>query len=203
MPMEADRLESFPPGVAAQLKTYVYRLIDPQNGEMFYVGKGQGDRASGQIWIDGNVITYRSEVWGNWDLPVAELQILGEATNQCGPYADDYFFCFAIGPGLWLEASFYAKGRDEFLRALGTQLRTSLEPGLCNSANFASRILWPSRLAGRDMFQYKNVPSRGFLGRMIGATKTIQTYTEEVAVALAVDGEPPAAPAWRASRALR
>ncbi len=36
--------ESFPPGVGAKLKTYVYRLIDPRNGETFYVGKGKGDR---------------------------------------------------------------------------------------------------------------------------------------------------------------
>lgn len=35
---------SFPPEVAERLKTYVYRLIDPRNGETFYVGKGQGDR---------------------------------------------------------------------------------------------------------------------------------------------------------------
>ena len=37
-------IDSFPPEVAAKLKTYVYRLIDPRNGETFYVGKGQGDR---------------------------------------------------------------------------------------------------------------------------------------------------------------
>jgi hypothetical protein len=36
--------QSFPPEVASKLKTYVYRLIDPRNGETFYVGKGQGDR---------------------------------------------------------------------------------------------------------------------------------------------------------------
>jgi hypothetical protein len=35
---------SFPPEVAASLKTYVYRLIDPRNGETFYIGKGRGDR---------------------------------------------------------------------------------------------------------------------------------------------------------------
>jgi hypothetical protein len=37
-------ITSFPPGVADKLRTYVYRLIDPRNGETFYVGKGQGDR---------------------------------------------------------------------------------------------------------------------------------------------------------------
>ena len=36
--------ESFPPEVARELRYYVYRLIDPRNGETFYVGKGKGDR---------------------------------------------------------------------------------------------------------------------------------------------------------------
>lgn len=36
--------ESFPDEVSEKLKTYVYRLIDPRNGETFYVGKGQGNR---------------------------------------------------------------------------------------------------------------------------------------------------------------
>lgn len=48
--MQRDR---FPAGVADQLKWYVYRLIDPRNGETFYVGKGRDDRvfahASGVI----------------------------------------------------------------------------------------------------------------------------------------------------------
>ena len=35
---------SFSPEVTAELKWYVYRLIDPRNGETFYVGKGQGNR---------------------------------------------------------------------------------------------------------------------------------------------------------------
>ncbi len=36
--------DGFPTGVSEQLKWYVYRLIDPRNGETFYVGKGQGNR---------------------------------------------------------------------------------------------------------------------------------------------------------------
>src|SRR5258708_15277087 len=44
-----DEIDSFPVGVAAKLKTYVYRLIDPRSGETFYVGKGQGDRVFSHI----------------------------------------------------------------------------------------------------------------------------------------------------------
>ena len=35
---------SFPEEVVEKLKWYVYRLIDPRNGETFYVGKGRGNR---------------------------------------------------------------------------------------------------------------------------------------------------------------
>jgi uncharacterized protein len=41
--------DSFPSEVAAELKTYVYRLIDPRNGETFYVGKGRGNRVFAHI----------------------------------------------------------------------------------------------------------------------------------------------------------
>ncbi|MEM9186644.1 MAG: hypothetical protein AAGB00_09140 [Planctomycetota bacterium] len=38
------RVQSFPAEVTAELGVYVYRLIDPRNGETFYIGKGKGDR---------------------------------------------------------------------------------------------------------------------------------------------------------------
>lgn len=37
-------LTSFFHGVAEKIGYYVYRLIDPRNGQTFYVGKGKGDR---------------------------------------------------------------------------------------------------------------------------------------------------------------
>ena len=37
-------INEFPSEVIKELKYYVYRLIDPRNGETFYVGKGQGNR---------------------------------------------------------------------------------------------------------------------------------------------------------------
>ena len=36
--------DSFPQEVVEALRCYVYRLIDPRNGETFYVGRGQGNR---------------------------------------------------------------------------------------------------------------------------------------------------------------
>lgn len=39
----------FPKEVIEKLRTYVYRLIDPRNGETFYVGKGKGNRVFAHI----------------------------------------------------------------------------------------------------------------------------------------------------------
>ena len=47
--MNRPEIELFPANVARKLKTYVYRLIDPRNGETFYVGKGRGDRVFSHI----------------------------------------------------------------------------------------------------------------------------------------------------------
>lgn len=39
-----SEISGFPPGVSEKIGNYVYRLIDPRNGETFYVGKGTGNR---------------------------------------------------------------------------------------------------------------------------------------------------------------
>jgi hypothetical protein len=44
-----DETDSFPSEVAERLRFYVYRLIDPRNGETFYVGKGAGNRVFAHI----------------------------------------------------------------------------------------------------------------------------------------------------------
>jgi hypothetical protein len=53
--MRQSDTETFPPDVARRLKTYVYRLIDPRNGETFYVGKGKGNRVFSHIRAVGTL----------------------------------------------------------------------------------------------------------------------------------------------------
>lgn len=45
----ANKRNGFSDNVIKELKTYVYRLIDPRNGNTFYVGKGKGNRVFDHI----------------------------------------------------------------------------------------------------------------------------------------------------------
>jgi hypothetical protein len=49
------QVESFSPDVSRKLGWYVYRLIDPRNGETFYVGKGKGNRVFSHIRAAGGL----------------------------------------------------------------------------------------------------------------------------------------------------
>jgi hypothetical protein len=53
--MTQPEQDTFSPEVAQKLKTYVYRLIDPRNGDTFYVGKGQGNRVFSHIRGEQNL----------------------------------------------------------------------------------------------------------------------------------------------------
>ena len=51
--MNSQSVNSFPPEVVEKLGFYVYRLIDPRDGETFYVGKGYGNRVFAHIRAEG------------------------------------------------------------------------------------------------------------------------------------------------------
>ncbi len=108
---------------------------------------------SGELECAGGVLSYRSGD-GGWSILISAIRLIGEYTNSDGPFLDDYFLVFltAVEDG-WHQASFYAEGRDEALRSIETRIGATIEPGLCDSTTFRTRILWPPHLKGEELMK--------------------------------------------------
>jgi len=123
---------------------------------------------SGSLRLDGNDLIYSSGEKEYWRLPLKKIRAIGEYTTAAGPFLDDYFFVFVTDePDCWYEASFYAEGRDLFVSGVGRLLGDAITPGLCNSTNWRTRVLWPKSLEGEELFIFTpNTAAEGFLGRL-------------------------------------
>ena len=93
--------------------------------------------------------------------------MIGEFTTDNGPLIDDWFLVFVPRTGReWFEVSMYAAGIQSFREQLSSALGLTIIGGLAASADFASRILWPSALADRPLFTFNPVTGSGFIRRL-------------------------------------
>jgi hypothetical protein len=140
--------------------------------------------ASGTITLRGDLIRCES-AYGTWELPIDRVRVIGEATTDHGPFVDDYWLCFATSPKEWYEASFYAAGRDEFLKALSARFVVPIELRLVASTKYASRVLWPAILVDKPMFVYTGKwPSNRLLRVVVkllgGPLRNVQAFSQDV-----------------------
>jgi hypothetical protein len=134
--------------------------------------------AKSRISLEDDVVRFSSGACGSWTMRVGDIRLVGEATNQNGPLAEDWFLCLAADATGWVEAPMDAEGRDGFLTALGKRLGTQLSPELALSTDFASRILWPPSVRGEPMFSYTDAPPKSLVWRLIGIGEKRQTFSE-------------------------
>ena len=69
-----EQHKTFPPAVSEELKTYVYRLIDPRDGETFYVGKGKRNRVFAHIHAEANL---EGDDLGNKMARIRSIRLVG------------------------------------------------------------------------------------------------------------------------------
>ena len=122
---------------------------------------------SGIVRFDGTLITYTSQHYGSFSIPLSEVALIGEFTTDNGPFIDDWFLVLVPrSGGEWFETSIYAEGIESFLEQLSAALGSTIIGSLAASTDFASRIIWPMALAGRPLFTFSPVTDSGFLRRI-------------------------------------
>jgi hypothetical protein len=129
-------LESFPPEVARTLKTYVYRLIDPRNGETFYIGKGRGDRVFAHIRAEDGRL--EGDELDNKLRRIREIRLAGfEVAHVIHRHGMDDATAFEVEaalmdayPGLTNVAGGYGANDFGAMHALEIIRRYSAEPAI-------------------------------------------------------------------------
>lgn len=116
----------------------------------------RGSADSGTLNVADDVLEYHAP-HTRFRVPLTDIAVIGEYTTAAGPAVDDYFLVFLTSRGEQYEASFYAHGSEEALRAMATE--SPLVPRLAASADLASNILWPAEYAGQTLFTYREAPA--------------------------------------------
>lgn len=109
----------FTPEVSEKLRYYVYRLIDPRNGETFYIGKGTGNRVfahvRGELGSDADLLTEKLQ-------RIREIRVAGfEVAHVIHRHGMDEATAFEVEAALidaYPEATNLVSGRSTDERGL-------------------------------------------------------------------------------------
>lgn len=136
--------------------------------------------------MDGGCVRYLAKGQQLWVFPIDALLLVAEWTDQSGPWGDDYMYFFCAGhPPKFFEAPMYAN--PNALDALSQALGLTLRPGLANSADFNSRVIWPTEYEGHPLFRYTPLKrGAGILNRVRDAVLPLvrSELTDELAAYL-------------------
>jgi hypothetical protein len=99
-----------------------------------------------QLKLDGDAVVY-----GDWNVPMSEIRVIGEFLTQHGRRGSEHFLVFMTKEE-WFKAPYDSEGREAFMAELGERLKDELRCDLWKATNFSSRVLWPAHLEGRALF---------------------------------------------------
>jgi hypothetical protein len=105
-----------------------------------------------KLTIKGNKVVYELDPQNMWTLDIDKIKLIGEYTTSAGPLADDWFFVFADTCDQWWQAPSPSVDHKQFWKQLGQILNCELTPELVGSTNWATRVIYPKHLNGKELF---------------------------------------------------
>jgi hypothetical protein len=121
-----------------------------------------------KIWleVEGDFLRLIEDEDIVWQVPITDLVLIAEFTTDTGPWAEDYYDVFGAGhPPQFYQISLWMAGG--VLPILSTRLDHKLAPGLIQSTEWRSRIMWPPALDGQELFVRSVKPRpRGVFNRL-------------------------------------
>lgn len=105
-----------------------------------------------QLRLEGDHVDYSAAGGESWSVPITDIRVVGEFLSRQHRGSENHFLVFMTREE-WFKAPYDADGREAFLAQLGARLNHPLRPDLFKSTTFSSRVLWPTQLEGRPLFE--------------------------------------------------
>jgi hypothetical protein len=112
------------------------------------------ENISGRTFIKDGKIIWETDKWGTLgQIPIKDIKAIGEYTTSAGPLQDDWFFVFILNDKDIRQVSAYATGLEEMLKQVEQIFNADLVGRLASSTDWSTRILWPTKLRGQEIFK--------------------------------------------------
>lgn len=106
----------------------------------------------GSLAVKDESLCYDSNFYPSWKVPLAEIVLIGEYTNEDGPHASDHFLVLLTKGEHVYECPVDASGFAESFRKVSESFKQQLKVELMFETRIKSRIIWPPSLHGRDLY---------------------------------------------------
>lgn len=88
-------------------------------------------------------------------VPISSIILLGEFTTEDGPYADDHLLAFWLDDGRTIELPVNTPGAPQIIDKVAHTSGGTSRVELTLNTSFASRVLYPPKYAGENLFDFK------------------------------------------------
>jgi hypothetical protein len=119
-----------------------------------------------------------------FELNLDDVKLIGEYTNDQGPFFDDWFLVFVDTQNQRFEVSMYSENieaiKDEVVKVFGYDHTL----GLVNSTDWKSIVIWPEIMKGKEFLKLEKLKPKSFLEKLkssvFGSYKMNLNLTGEV-----------------------
>ena len=120
---------------------------------------------TGKVFLEDQKIRYVVNAVEVLVIDLPAIRIIGEYTTIHALHKNEWFLVVVLEREEMFQISMYAEGMNEILTHLCATLNTDFTLLLEDERAFKSNVIWPEKLAGKDLYDLKIIESKKWFDR--------------------------------------
>lgn len=120
---------------------------------------------TGKVFLDDQKIRYVVNAVEVLQIDIAAIRVIGEYTTIHALHKNEWFLVLVLAGEEMFQISMYAEGMNEVLTHLSNTLHSDFALLLEDERAFKSNVIWPEKLAGKELYELKIIESKKWFDR--------------------------------------